>query len=76
MKRNYANIERVIEKADQWTKHLNDRMIGRSPFMRAKIRQGGYGKYAPPFLVERTKNTGFDVYVLTLSGKGFFIMED
>ncbi|MCF0262687.1 MAG: helix-turn-helix domain-containing protein [Sphaerochaetaceae bacterium] len=76
MKKTHANIERVIEKNDQWTKHLNDRMIGRAPFMRAKIRQGGYGIYTPPFLVERTKNKGFDVYVLTLSGKGFFMMED
>lgn len=41
-----------------------------------KIKQGGYGILDDTFWVQRMSRRGFHVVVLTLSGKGKYLMED
>lgn len=62
------------KRFEQW--HLSPRVLDVYPFRLSHARHGGYGLHDIDFYVERISSRGFSAVVITLSGKGRFIMED
>ena len=68
--------EFIHETRSQEKRHMSSRIIEAEPFRSARVKQGGYGLHEDDFWLWRTSKRGFHVIVLTLSGHGFFRMED
>lgn len=62
------------KRFEQW--HLSSRILDVYPFRLVMARHGGYGSHDVDFYVERISSRGFSALVITLSGRGRFIMED
>lgn len=57
-------------------RHLSSVTINSPTFAAARIKQGGYGILDSDFWLQRIAKRGFHVIVLTLSGKGRYLLED
>lgn len=67
----------IVHEPQRYDKrHLASASINSPTFAAMKIKQGGYGILDDTFWVQRTSRRGFHVVVLTLSGKGKYLMED
>lgn len=61
---------------DKTNSHLDDRMVNASPFLRARVKEGGYGTNSSDFWLWRPPEKGFHAIVLTLGGKGLITLDD
>jgi hypothetical protein len=67
----------IVHEPQRYDKrHLASASINSPTFAAMKIKQGGYGILDDTFWVQRMSRRGFHVVVLTLSGKGKYLMED
>ena len=57
-------------------RQFSSKLIEARPFANARVKQGGYGLLQDNFWLWRIPNRGFHVFTMTISGKGYFVMED
>lgn len=59
---------------EQW--HFSPSILKSQYFSMMEVKQGGYGILDTDFWVERIRNKGFTIIVLTFSGHGKLLLED